>query len=81
MQLLSVPGSQNKPPAPAYVADSVKLSVGNTPIDLHYVQTLTQPLGAAAVDDTYGLLGMDALDEFTSYTFDYRTMRFAVKVE
>ena len=78
MTLLQVPGSQHHPPAPAYLADSVKLLVGNTPVDLHYVQVLAEPLGAAAVDDSYGTLGMDALDELKSYTFDYRTMRFGV---
>jgi len=42
---------------------------------------LTQPLDAAAVDDAYGTLGIDALDELKSYTFDYRTMRFGVTTE
>jgi hypothetical protein len=81
MQLLSVPGAQNKPPVPAFIADALTLTVGDTTINLHYVQVLTQPLDAAAVDDTYGTLGMDALDELKSYTFDYRTMRFSVKSE
>jgi Aspartyl protease len=81
MELLAVPGSQNKPPTPAYVADSSTLSVGNVPVTLHFVQVLTQPLGNAALDDTYGTLGVDALDELKSYTFDYRTMRFAVTTE
>ena len=81
MQLLRVPGAQNKPPAPAYNAESVTLEVGATPVTLHYVQVLTEPLGNAALDDVYGTLGMDALDELKSYTFDYRTMRFAVKSE
>jgi hypothetical protein len=79
MQLLSVPGSHKQPPAPAYVADSASVEVGATPMTLHFVQVLTEPLGNAALDDTYGTLGMDALDELKSYTFDYRTMRFAVK--
>lgn len=79
MQLLSVPGSQNKPPSSAYIADSVKLLVGDASVTFHNVQVLSQPLGSAAVDDTYGTLGMDALDELKSYTFDYRTMRFAAK--
>jgi len=81
MELLAVPGSQNKPPAPAYMADSSTVRVGNVPVTLHFVQVLTQPLGNAALDDTYGTLGMDALDELKSYTFDYRTMRFAVTTE
>jgi Aspartyl protease len=81
MQLLSVPGAQSKPPAPAYVADSVTLEIGTTPVAFHFMQVLTQPLGNAALDDTYGTLGMDALDELKSYTFDYRTMRFSVRSE
>lgn len=81
MQLLSVPGSQNKPPEPAYVDDTTTLQVGKTPLTLHFVQVLTQPMGNAAIDDTYGTLGMDALEELKSYTFDYRTMRFGVKNE
>jgi hypothetical protein len=72
MQLLTLPGSQGKPPAPAYVADSATV---------HFIQVLTEPLGNGALDDTYGTLGMDALDELKSYTFDYRTMRFAIKNE
>ena len=81
MQLLTLPGAQNRPPVPAYVAESLTLTVGATPVTFHYLQVLTQPLDAAAVDDTYGTLGMDALDELKSYTFDYRTMRFGVKNE
>ena len=81
MQLLTMPGAQKRPPAPAYVADSLTLTVGTTPVTFHYLQVLTQPLDAAAVDDAYGTLGIDALDELKSYTFDYRTMRFAVTVE
>ena len=79
MQLVDLPGGMRRPPAPAYVADAVTLDVGGTPVTLHYMQVLTQPLDAAAIDDSYGTLGVDALDELKSYTFDYRTMRFAVK--
>jgi len=57
----------------------VNLLVGNEPVSFHNMQVLAQPLGSAAVDDTYGTLGMDALDELKSYTFDYRTMRFAAR--
>jgi len=78
MELLALPGGQSRPPAPAYTADAVTLDVGGTPMTLHYMQVLTQPLDAAAVDDSYGTLGVDALDELKSYTFDYRTMRFKV---
>ncbi len=48
---------------------------------LHYLRVLTQPLGSAALDDVYGVLGIDALEQLGSYTFDYRTMRFSVRPE
>jgi hypothetical protein len=50
--------------------------VGNATVELHYIRVLTQPLGSAALDDVYGILGVDALGQLKSYTFDYRTMRF-----
>jgi len=81
MQLLTTPSAQKRPPAPAYVVESLTLTIGATPTTFHYLQVLTQPLDAAAVDDAYGTLGIDALDELKSYTFDYRTMRFSVKNE
>jgi hypothetical protein len=80
MELFSFPGQQSAP-QPAYVAEDVPLAVGNTIVDLHYMRVLTKPLGSAALDDVYGVLGIDALDQFKSYTFDYRTMRFSVTVE
>jgi hypothetical protein len=63
------------------VADDLKLPVGGTTVELHYVDVWTEPIGASAIDDNYGVLGMDALDELTSYTFDYKTMQFSVKTE
>jgi hypothetical protein len=48
---------------------------------VHYIQVLTQPLGSAALDDVYGVLGLDVLDQLRAYTFDYRAMRFSVKAE
>ena len=79
MDLYTPPGYNSSPPQPAYVAETVPLTVGNTPIKLHYMRVLTQPLGSAALDDVYGILGVDALDQLQSYTFDYRTMRFSVQ--
>jgi hypothetical protein len=81
MELFAIPGSQSMPPQPAYVAETVPLTVGKTTVHVHYIQVLTQPLGTAALDDVYGVLGVDALDQLRSYTFDYRTMRFSVKPE
>jgi len=66
---------------PAYVAESVPLEVGGATVHAHYIQVLTQPLGSAALDDVYGVLGVDVLEQLRSYTFDYRTMRFSVGKE
>jgi len=81
MELFSVPGAQNKPPQPAFLAETIPLTVGPADVDAHYVQVLTQPSGMAALDDVYGVLGMDFLDQLKAYTFDYRTMRFGVRTE
>ncbi len=78
MQLLPPPGGKGKP-APAYIVDTLKLNVGDAVIEPHFVQVMTEPVNDTAIDDNYGVLGMDALDELISYTFDYRTMRFSVK--
>jgi hypothetical protein len=81
MELFSLPGAPAAPPQPAYIAETVPLTAGPTTVHVHYVQVLTQPLGSAALDDVYGVLGVDALDQLKAYTFDYRTMRFRVKPE
>lgn len=81
MQLFSVPGAQNKPPQPAIMAETIPLSVGPTEVQAHYIQVLTQPVGLVALDDVYGMLGMDFLDQLKAYTFDYRTMRFTARTE
>jgi len=81
MELFAVPGSQSLPPQPAYNAETVSLPVGLDTMQIHFIQVLTQPLGLAALDDVYGVLGVDALEQLKSYTFDYRTMRFRVRPE
>lgn len=78
MELFSFPWL-NAGPQPAYVAETVPLTVGRTTVNLHYMRVLTQPLGTVALDDVYGVLGVDALGQLASYTFDYRTMRFSVQ--
>ena len=80
MEMFSLPGMESAP-QPAYIAESVPLVVGDTRIDLHYIPVLTQPIGSAAHDDVYGVIGVDALDQLKSYTFDYRTMRFSARQE
>ena len=79
-QLYSPPAEPNSV-QPSYVAETVPFTIGNTQVDLHYLRVLTQPLGNAALDDVYGILGIDALQQLKSYTFDYRTMRFSVRPE
>lgn len=81
LELFTVPGSQSLPPQPAYVAETMPLNVGGTKVNAHFIQVLTQPAGLAAIDDVYGVLGVDVLDQFRRYTFDYRTMRFSVAPE
>ncbi len=81
MNLFTLPGSPNIQPDPAYVAETVPLAVGATTVHVHYLPVLTQPLGSAALDDVYGVLGVDALDQLRAYTFDYRTMSFSVRPE
>ena len=81
MELFSVPGATDAPPQPAYNAETVRLEVGPVTLPVHFVQVLTAPLGMTAFDDVYGVLGVDALDQIQSYTFDYRTMRFGVRPE
>ncbi|UWZ86664.1 retropepsin-like aspartic protease [Occallatibacter riparius] len=77
----SIPSDPSIPPQPAYLAETVPLDVGGTMVRAHYLQVLAQPLGSAALDDVYGVLGIDVLDQLRSYTFDYRTMRFSVSPE
>lgn len=80
MEPFSFPGMDSGPRA-AYIAEDLTLTVGNKTIDLHYIPVLTQPLGSAARDDVYGVIGIDGLDQLDSYTFDYRTMRFSATGE
>ena len=81
MQLFTLPGAQDLAPQPAYVAETIPLGVGSTTVHVHFLQVLTQPLGTAALDDVYGILGVDVLDQLRSYTFDYKTMRFSAASE
>jgi hypothetical protein len=73
---LYAPPGQPSGSQPSYIAETVPLGVGKATVELHYIRVLTQPLGSSALDDVYGVLGVDALGQLKSYTFDYRTMRF-----
>lgn len=81
MALFTIPGAEKQPPQPAFLAETIPLTIGPTDVPAHYIQVITQPIGLAALDDVYGVLGMDFLDQLKSYTFDYRTMRFGVRTE
>lgn len=75
----ALPGQSALAPVPAYIAESAAFIAGGTPFALHFIPVLTRPLGDAARDDVYGVLGLDALDQLRGYRFDYRTMRFSVE--
>jgi hypothetical protein len=79
MEMFTLPGSPNTPAQPAYTAETVNLAFGPTEVPLHYIPVLTQPVGDAALDDVYGVLGLDALDQLRSYTFDFTTMTMSVR--
>jgi hypothetical protein len=80
MEMFSFLGAQSATHS-AYVTETLTLFAGSTPLTLHFIRVLTQPLGSAALDDVYGVLGSDALGQLKSYTFDYRTMRFGVTTQ
>jgi hypothetical protein len=79
LELYTIRGQSALAPVPAIVAETVALTAGPTTFHVHFIPVLTQTLGSAALDDIYGVLGVDALDQLGSYTFDYRTMRFTIK--
>ena len=78
-EMFTLPGSPNTPAQPAYTAETVNLAIGPTVVAVHYIPVLTQPVGDAALDDVYGVLGLDALDQLASYTFDFKTMTLSVR--
>jgi hypothetical protein len=80
MEMFALFGAQS-PPQPTYTSENVPLQVGGATVMLHFIRVLTQPLGSAALDDVYGVLGTDALGQLKSYTFDYRTMRFTATAQ
>jgi hypothetical protein len=80
MELFKLKGLESMAPVPSYEAETVPLTVGTTTVQFHFMPVLTQPIGAAVLDDVYGVLGVDALDQLGSYTFDYKTMRFSIRV-
>jgi len=79
MELFTLPGPNTRSPSPAFIGESIALTAGSVTAHVHYLQVLTAPLGSAALDDVYGVLGVDALDQLRAYTFDYRTMRFGLR--
>ena len=74
----TIPSTRPYPPQPAYMAETLPLRFGSAKVNVHFIEILTRPVGSAALDDVYGVLGVDALDQLRSYTFDYENMRFRV---
>ena len=62
---------------PAYVAQRLPLFFGNTPVLCTGQHVLTQPQGGEA-ESYFGVVGQDVLQLFSSYTVDFRNMRFSV---
>jgi len=79
MEMFSLPGAPKMPAQPSYNAETVNLAFGPTVVSVHYIPVLTQPVGDAALDDVYGVLGLDALDQLQSYTFDFKAMTLSVR--
>jgi hypothetical protein len=79
MEMFTLPGAPNTAAQPAYTAETVNLAFGPTSVSVHYIPVLTQPVGDAALDDVYGVLGLDALDQLRSYTFDLKAMTLSVR--
>ncbi len=61
---------------PAYVAHQLPLWIGSTPVLCNGQHVLTQPQGGEA-EKYYGVIGRDVLRLFSSYTIDFRNMRFS----
>lgn len=80
-EMTTIRGVEPQKAQPAYQAETTTLDIGGMPVHAHYIEVLTQPVGDAALDDVYGVLGVDVLDQFRRYTFDYRNMRFFVGPE
>ena len=79
--ITTIHGLEAQKAQPAYLAETTSLDIGGTLVHAHYIEVLTQPVGDAALDDVYGVLGVDVLDQLRRYTFDYRNMRFFVGPE
>ena len=62
---------------PAYKAHKLPLFFGATPVLCSGQHVLTQPQGGEA-ESYYGVVGQDILQLFSSYTLDFRAMRFSV---
>ncbi len=62
---------------PAYKAHKLPLFFGKTPVLCTGQHVLTQPQGGEA-ESYYGVVGQDILQLFSSYTLDFRAMRFSV---
>lgn len=64
---------------PGYTEDTLTLTFGETPATFHDIPVLAKPAGAEH-DRFLGTIGENALDQLASYSFDFRSMRFVVRV-
>lgn len=64
---------------PGYTEDTLTLGFGETLATFHDIPVLVRAAGAER-DRFYGTIGGNALDQLAAYTFDFRSMRFAVRV-
>jgi len=74
---VSLPGVAG--PVPAYTAETIALDFGETTATFHEIPVAAKPAPGEG-GSLYGIFGGDALDQLASYTFDFRSMRFIVRV-
>jgi len=62
---------------PAYSARNLPLAFGSTWVTLNGDHVLTESQGGEA-EDYFGVIGQNLLQLFSSYTIDFRTLRFGI---
>jgi predicted aspartyl protease len=65
----------------AYYLPQVELNLGSATASLKKVPVPTRDLGVDPLDSVFGNLGLDLLDQFRTFTIDFRNMQFSVGEE